>query len=135
MFEALLGETICNTPAAYSKIGIRPRTRADNRHCTQFYLPLPILFSGFETLDPIPYTLYPKKDPNLSLFRRSGLSNTSRKNIARFHVMCALFRIAAPMGTSGLRAGSPSRANGHIPRAPLPHDACAYFRRRLALRS
>jgi len=48
--------------------------------------------------------------------------------------MSALFRIAAPMGTSGLRAGSPSRANGHIPQAPLPHDACAYLRR-LALRT
>jgi hypothetical protein len=37
----------------------------------------------------------------------------SSKNITRtVHARCALFRIAAPMGTSGLRAGSPSRANG-----------------------
>jgi hypothetical protein len=69
------------------------------------------------TLYPIPYTLHPKKDPNLSLFRRSAYIKCHVK-ILRVHVMCALFRIAAPMGTSGLRAGSPSRANGHIPRAP-----------------
>ena len=76
--------------------------------------------SRFETLYPIPfipYTLHPKKDPNLSLFRRSACIKCHVK-ILRVHVMCALFRIAAPMGTSGLRAGSPSRANGHIPRAP-----------------
>jgi hypothetical protein len=53
----------------------------------------------------------------LSLFRRSAYIKC-HVTILRVHEMCALFRIAAPMDTSGLRAGSPSRANGHIPRAP-----------------
>jgi hypothetical protein len=53
----------------------------------------------------------------MSLFRRSAYMKCHVK-ILRIHVMCTLFCIAAPMGTCGLRAGSPSRANGHIPRAP-----------------
>ena len=84
-------------------------------------------FNGFH-FPPQPWSFDQKYANQRPKFSQRCASKCHVK-ILRVHVMCALLRIAAPMGPSVSRAGSPSRANGPLLRAPQPDDACAYFRR------